>query len=381
MSISFRCSNPECQQSVNAPLGTEGRKARCPTCGMVQMIPSASVELSLQEVDPPIIGVVCGDCGITLPPEAMLCSQCGWVNPDACGAPPVPPLPTAPPPAPSPTSGAETGSNSMAGDCLKAFTYGFSNLGSLSKMVFYSIGLAVFLELIRGFFNWLIVMGSIGYVALTALGILADIIVSGYFFRFYLDCAISSLEGVDQAPDVPAFEIKTLFMTGLKTMGVLFVYLLPVITIPLLPLALLAWAYSDDVRIFDISWALRAAAKKPGRLLSLWGVMLLWGVVGAVMIVSIWLLLVVLGGLLITSTESLFGRLLMFLILIVVGSFLLSVVFHTFMAVQFRCVGMLGRYNPDLTDMLPEKTTLILPIVVIIGGIVLSGVLWGAFLF
>jgi hypothetical protein len=371
MSISFRCNNPDCRQSVNAPDGTGGRKARCPACGTIQVIPTPpSDPLPLQDDDPPAPGIVCGECGNALPPNAMLCSRCGWVNPSAYGTPPTP----------TPPAAVEE-SGSMAVDCLKALGYGFSNLGSLAKLVLYSIGLGIAVGMIRSFFDWLMFMGPVGYAIVVVVSILGEIVISGYFFRFYLDCAISSLEGVNQAPGVPDLDLKTLLLTGFQGVGVMFVYFLPVVTIPLLPLGLLAWAYSDDARMFDLRWALRAAAKKPGRLVTLWVIMLLWGVVGVVMLVCVWLLLVAVGGILLIGVKSIFNWFLMILLLIMIGGFFLSVVFHTFMAVQFRCVGMLGRYNPDLLEMLPEETTISYSVGAIIGGIVLSGILWGTVAF
>jgi hypothetical protein len=371
MTISFRCNNPNCQKSVNAPDGTEGRKARCPQCGTIQVIPTSAPEPEfeplrfLEKDSPPAVAddVSCGDCGAKLPPNAMLCSQCGWVNPSSTGAPPTPQPTTA---ATIPTAG------SMVGECIKAPAYGFSNIGSLTKLVLYSIGLGIIVNVIRGFFDWLMFMGPIGVLIRLLVELVGGIVISGYFFRFYLDCGISSLEGVNQAPDVPEFDLKALFNTGLRWLGVLCVYILPVITIPLLPLGLLAWAYSDDLRMFDVRWALRAAAKKPGQLLTLWLMMLIWGAVGIVATIIFWLLLMALGGACLLSGGGGFSGLLMALLLIVIGGFFISVVFHTFMAVQFRCVGMLGRYNPDLLDMLSETPSGNFSIGVLVAGVVIS---------
>jgi hypothetical protein len=89
------------------------------------------------------------------------------------------------------------------------------------------------------------------------------------------------------------------------------------------------------------------------------------------------MLLVVLAGVLFQGAETAFVRLLLLLVLLLFGGFILSVVFHTFMAVQFRCVGMLGRYNPGILHMLPDTTSAALPVCVILGGIVVSGAVWG----
>ncbi len=42
MAIRFNCDNPDCGREVRAPDGTEGKKAKCPHCGKVQVIPAVA---------------------------------------------------------------------------------------------------------------------------------------------------------------------------------------------------------------------------------------------------------------------------------------------------------------------------------------------------
>ncbi len=290
MAISFPCNNAACGKMMRAPDGTEGKKARCSLCGAVQVIPLPPAELipSLLEFadEPsPVAGpppVRCAECGAVLPPKASLCSQCGWVNPGKMGSMPVP--------VPQVVSKVD---GTMEIECLKAVTYGFSNFNSRLKLVLYSIVLVICLDFIRSLFDWLIFYGTGGMVVIVLVSLGCEVVVSGYFLRFYLDCVISSLEGLGQAPDVPDFDLKELFKTGLKGLGVACVYILPIVTIPLLPLGLLAWGYSDDLRTCDLRWALRAAGKKPGKLVMLWLIMILWGVTGTIALVLLWSLAVI----------------------------------------------------------------------------------------
>ncbi|MBN1553273.1 MAG: hypothetical protein JXA11_00895 [Phycisphaerae bacterium] len=367
MPISFRCCNPDCRQIVKAPDGTEGRKARCPICKTPQTIPGAA-EPEPIPLAPPAKpeGVVCGDCGTMLPSKATLCGQCGWVNPAAMGAPPTP----------APVFVSREANGAFVGECLKAPAYGLSNLASLTKLVIYSIGLTMAVGMIRGFFEWLIFFGFIGIAIVVLVTLAGNLVISGYFLRFYLDCAISSLEGVNQAPDVPEFDMKELFVTGLQGMGLFCVYLLPIVTIPLLPLALLVWAFSNDRRMFDVGWTLRTALKIPGRLATLWLMLLLWGVVGGLAILGI-VMLYLTAGLALVAGSSGFSAFLLLLLLWGVVGFFISVVYHTIMAIQFRCVGMLGRFHQSLLDTLPESTTGAQTAGVLIGAIVCTVVIWG----
>ena len=257
-------------------------------------------------------------------------------------------------------------------ECLKAVTYGFSNFHSLLKLVLYSIALAIALGFIRGLFDWLIFYGVGGMVVIYLVSLGCEVVVSGYFLRFYLDCVISSLEGLGQAPDVPDFNLKELFKTGLKGLGVACVYILPIVTIPLLPLGLLAWGYSDDLRTFDLRWALRAAGKKPGKLVMLWLIMILWGVTGTIALVLLWSLAVITMAAILGQISSGIEVFFVSLFLLAVAGFFIGTVFHTFMAMQFRCVGMLGRYNQDLLDLLPEETSVPAAAAAIIGGLIFS---------
>ena len=369
MAISFPCDNLSCGKMVRAPDGTEGKKARCPMCGTVQVIPASLDELTLPPLEfadepPPAAGppsVRCAECGAILPPAASLCSQCGWVNPKRMGPPPVP-VPQA----------ASTDGGTMEIDCLKAVAYGFSNFISLFKLVLFSIGLGIGLDIIRGFFDWLIFFGVGGMIIVVLVSLSCEVVISGYFLRFYLDCVIGSLEGSDQAPNVPAFDLNDLFKTGIKGLGVLCVYILPIITIPLLPLGLLAWGYSDDMRMFDLRWAVRAAVKKPGKLVMLWLIIILWGVIGTgVLVVVVFLAVMAIAAILGQLTQGL-EIFFVGMFLWGVAGFFIGFVFHTFMAVEFRCIGMLGRHNRDLLDLLPEETSVPTVAGGIVGGIALS---------
>ena len=44
MSISFKCDNPSCGKQVRAPDDTSGKKARCPSCGRIQIVPTPEAD-------------------------------------------------------------------------------------------------------------------------------------------------------------------------------------------------------------------------------------------------------------------------------------------------------------------------------------------------
>ncbi len=261
----------------------------------------------------------------------------------------------------------------LATDCLKAITYGASNFKSILILVLYATALAFFLGFLRNFLWPLIFTGPAGTVILASIGAAADLIIWGFYFRFFLDAIISSLEGVDQAPDVPEFNLGDNFVMGLKSLGVLCVYFFPIVTIPLLPLALLAMGYSEDMRAFDVGWALRAAQKRSAQLLILWPILLLWF---AAMIVADVILIIILMQMSAALVPGGCMGLLIGLIVLLVGVAVITAVSVMFITVLFRCVGMLGRHNPVLTDVLPESVSPARIAGFIVGGIAVSVLVW-----
>lgn len=384
MSIEFPCQNPQCGKKMKAPDGTSGRKARCPLCKTVQVIPEpappppTSLHPELETGDDSLLGFSdeeladrsedqtdpdqCQDCHAFMG-GSMICPNCGWIRPDALGD----PLPAqknaladqarqqaeAQPGVQSPRAKPE----SLASGCVRAIFYGVSNFRSLLKLVVYSIGLRIGLMLVAGVLMFMACLGPIGLFAYAAVILGSLLVIGGYFLRFYLDCCLSSLEGVNVAPDVPEFDLKELFFVGLKAVGVAVVYVVPVVTIPLLPLALLAWAHSADYRAFDLRWSFRAAIKKPGPLLLTWAFLLLWGVVGYV---AVWVG-ELLTALLVAAVTSMFDpgftQWLVTLVVQIFPTMVVAALFHMFNSMIFRCIGMLGRYHSDLLELAPENTS------------------------
>ena len=58
MAMRFTCSNPACGTEADVPAGAEGRTARCPSCGRVQLMPGGP---SHDEADVPVLRVPTGE--------------------------------------------------------------------------------------------------------------------------------------------------------------------------------------------------------------------------------------------------------------------------------------------------------------------------------
>jgi hypothetical protein len=309
MSIVFTCSTPGCGLEMSAPDGSTGKKVRCPRCGTLQLVPRD-------------------------PRDAP-----------AAAAPQAPPVVEAPP---QPRT-----ERTLFADGLRAFLYGGSNFRSIFKLVVYFLFVYIAFEVMYGILSFFFLGTTIGVLINMAVSGTVAIVTIGYFLQFYTDVVIGSMEGLDQAPDVPSFSFSDFFMNGLRGLGVLAVYILPVVTLPLLPLGLLALACTADLRAYNLAWAARSASKRPGALLTTWGMILLWGVL---MFPAVWVVGTVLGltaGGILTVAPGI-GGILLVLVLYVVGMAFIGAVVSAFTCMQFRCVGLLARHEPDLPDDIPE---------------------------
>jgi hypothetical protein len=177
----------------------------------------------------------------------------------------------------------------------------------------------------------------------------------GFALRYFLDVSAGALDRVKKTPAVPSLSPGQLFEYGVIGLGMLVLYALPLITLPLLPLGLLALTCSEDTRPFDIRWAFRAARLFPRQLATLWALLVLWcGLLGA----AAWgvhrgsesLMRHVAahsgGSLTVEILAAAVG---------VLGALAAALVGCVFLCVLFRCVGLLGRYYPEILESLPEK--------------------------
>ncbi len=329
MPIDFICE--QCGRKMRAPDGTGGRKARCPLCGQTQLIPGELPAASIELESPPPLAQTMGQSqtpyqhGVTLRQT-------------------------------------ESPGGSLAGNCLGAIGYGLSNFKSIFLLAVYAISVQMAFQLVSGYVP---ILGII-------VAMLGTYIMFGILFRFYLDAVISSLEGLDEAPPVPPFEIDLLFGVGSKALGVLAVYVLPIVTLPLLPVAMIAMSFTGDMTGFDVAWVFRQTMKKAGQVFVICLFMLLWTIVEIAVSIAAFIG----AGFAIgrQATDDVSGWLMTLLILAILGG-VLTVINIMFVTVQFRCIGMLGRRNKDIIESMPEEVSSLKAAGYIIAGVVASYVM------
>ncbi|HUU60015.1 MAG TPA: hypothetical protein VMZ50_10755 [Phycisphaerae bacterium] len=319
MAIRFPCNNPRCGRELIAAGRAAGNELHCPDCGTVQTVPAAGPTPAAPEPVPysPRPSEV-----LTVPP---------WE-----------------------TEGAAGRKRGMAADSLRAIVYAAISIPTMLVVLLSFIGAYSLYQLYFGPAAMLLAGACFLGFALPILGAFFGYVLGGYILRFFLDVIISSLEGVDKAPGLPRFGLGPLFVTGMMGAGLLVIYVLPIVTIPLLPLALLAAGYSDDNRALNVLWAWRAARRHPGPLLGMWAILLSWG---AVLGAALWAASVAVVAL--ANRAAQFARPvdaeMVWMLVYVPGSVVLALLTCVLFCVVFRCIGLLGRHHPEILETLPEQ--------------------------
>jgi hypothetical protein len=201
------------------------------------------------------------------------------------------------------------------------------------------------------------------------VSVATSLVLGGYFLRYFLDVLYNSVGKVDQPPDVPGFKLKELFVTGLKGWGILVVYILPIVTLPLLPLGLLALAVTDDGRAYNLRWAFVQAWRSRNPLTVLWGMMILWTLLAAALAVVVYLSFHF--AMAYFETADIAGGFIQFGLAILRGMGLVAVG-GLWMTAIFRCAGIMGRHFPAIVESLPEKENPFASLGWLFAGVMLS---------
>lgn len=215
-------------------------------------------------------------------------------------------------------------------------------------------------QLLRLIFGPILAAAVIPLVlAIIPLGIFAvvpvEFLIAGYIWSYYVQVARNTAAGLPRRARLPEFSASSAIRTGLLIIGMTVVYILPVITLPLAPLGLLALAVTGDWRALDVFWAVRTAVRNIRAL----GVVLMGWVIWMVlsMVPSIWFPDIIAQVQVRFATGEAGARR--------VDPFLQFSVLTGLMFVQWtwsalcsvgawRCVGLLGCHAPDTVTSIPR---------------------------
>jgi hypothetical protein len=191
-------------------------------------------------------------------------------------------------------------------------------------------------------------------MSLSAVAVVVALLLAGYLTRFMLSVAARSLAGQEHLPKAPSLSPFKSTSAIFRVLGVFLLYAAPAVTIPLLPLGLLALGYAEDGRAFNIFWAARAAARKSRELAILWMVILLW-LAGLALLVAVTLAISEKVEGLVPSGQGVNGALMQAAVSVGTGAVIVTAV-CLLSGVAFRCIGLFGRENPSLLRELPATS-------------------------
>jgi hypothetical protein len=386
--MQIKCSNAECSQTLKIPDTAAGKPVRCPACGTIT-VADAPIEAEPGGIDfeslagldsgkpvdtPPAVPGAPPDAPTSPSAETVSTPMPNWVREST--RPQSPDLPHTSPGQPGPNE-------SFAGTCFGAIGFAMRNFGTVMSMVALLLGITLGLGLLGFLANLLsggaFLMGLARFITTPFGGIVyvlvmlaLSILVGGYFWSFFEDVVSESQAWQDEKIYPPDFAAGPLFLAGLRSLAFQIVYIWPIITIPLAPLGLLGLGVYRNPRGLDVIWAAKTAFRHPGKLLTLWGVMLVYLPVPIIASIVIVMLLVAatvgsMGG-------GWFGAIVLF-VLWLVGYAVMVTIQMLYSVIGARCAGVMARHAPQSVQDLGRRSPYV-PLayvaVGLVGGIVIQ---------
>lgn len=259
--------------------------------------------------------VRCGACHNVFPEGTEVCHWCG-----------------------EPLSDSPTGP--LASQCLRA---GHHALGSWANLVY------LLLILTMAAFCWfaagqIVASGQIALpqeatVAIWALVGLVAFFVGSYWAAALLDVAAHAVLGGQAPPRLPPLS-PGILAAGIKMIVIVALYVLPIVTLPLLPVGLL-WMTGKSWRGANLKAAAGMAWRQPKDFAITWLMTLLWSA-GGVLAMSVLMVVFRVAELLPAAPGG--GGVAMRIVLGVMGTVMVGAVVGMFAHAIFRCIGLYGRY-------------------------------------
>ncbi|MCD6365521.1 MAG: hypothetical protein J7M14_06560, partial [Planctomycetes bacterium] len=246
------------------------------------------------------------------------------------------------------------GTDALMKTCLRAYQYGSSPLVGILAIV----GLSLFSHLVMFGAVKACAHGALGSEtawAVMALAVIVECFFVAYVLSVCLKIIKNTMTKMPRAPQLVGANPLVLVGVALRGLALVMLYVFPLVTIPLLPLGVLAAGRFSGAGAFDLRWAGRAAMRYPAPLATLWLMLLLWGAVMAVV-----LAVIVLGGSALVGLLPVFAgyqKIIIDLVIYIVAVVIISFVAAGFSCIMFHCVGIFGLQNSRILDDLPRKAT------------------------
>ncbi len=376
--VQFICPNPKCGKLIQVGDDKVGQQITCPTCRWTVIVPGAAQEgqtktdratleayqqflRGLKEHQPPPEQAESTPTAPPKPPSGAAADGMDDLSqlPGAEGvshayAPAPAAVPLAPKAGwtpslwrrPVPLTG------SYARHCLQAMRHSGADAGSVLVASFFLAVLETYRCCLLGPEPMLPAEMGIPRGLLIAVVVVLAVVLGGYCLSVCLTLISAAAVGGGRRETWQRPTSGGVLRTGVLGVSVAMIYVLPVVTLPLLPLALLTLSLTGDGRAFNLRWQLRSAFRYGEGFAILW-LFLLVGI--AVVVVGWWAVSRLACGLAGSVAEMLSKPegLAMRVVIDFFGALLGGVLFFPLVCGLARCIGLLVRFRPAVTDSLP----------------------------
>lgn len=388
MAIKFVCPHTGCDKLIQVPDSLAGAEDRCPRCGRAVTIPEAAGEFGYK--DEAYIRAITAprrhpSAGMTLPRDSRQssrCRRCGrLMSVEAtecpfCGAGAAHPTEAAQPGAAA-TSSRTTAVSPVTGSYLR------SCIGA-ARYVLKTAPAGLVLVAGAGLLHGLVMTAAVlcageggGRCYLSAgLAGIAVLAAAGYFGRFCVGVIEGTLRGREAAKLPSANPISTL-LSAAKLIQLAAVYVVPLVTLPLLPVGLLALACTGDRRAWDVPRTARSAGRCAEDLALLWLMILPAAGLAAIAGVVLMRLVGSLAAAVSARMPAGWSEPVRISVLSA-GAMIPAAVVVVLSVALCRCVGMLGRHNAELVRLPRGLKRSAAGAVCLLAGLVVSAALAAA---
>lgn len=385
MAIVFKCLNEKCGKALRMPDGWVGRKDRCPRCGTEFVVPAPegggagdeSLATALERTHERLLQKqaeedlaeqvkCCPACQRRFSALRKDCPFCGWEDlgdlPEdteaAPGAPaPGPELP--PEPAPAAVMG------SFPWSAIRVRRPGLGAGHGLLLFVLL-VGFWAGVRFLAAFGELSERPGSVQMLVLAGGGLVA-LLILGYLVEVYLRIICGAYLGQATASRPREGRSMSSLRTACQLPGLVLVYAVPIVTLPLLPVALLVMSRSRTARALNLPSHLRTIVKHPEHFAMLWLFLATWAI-----------LTVVAGHFVAEGLDLIAGKLpagtsaekVQQALALIAAAVLAAAVGLPLGALPSRWIGLYGRYNVDAFDELPSRPRRLVAAAVWLAGLV-----------
>lgn len=389
MAIVFRCLNEKCGKALRVPDGWVGRRDRCPRCGTEFVVPAPegggaddeSLATALErtherllqkQAEEDLAGQMrrCTACQRQFSALRKDCPFCGWED--------LGELPEAEPAGPAapelgPEFGPQFAPQPEPAGVVGSFARSVMHVRRPGPGAGHGLLLFVLAVCFWAGVQFLSAFGGVSerpaWVRMLVLagGGLVGLLILGYLVEVYLRIICGAYLGLPAAARPQEGRSMSTLRTACQLPGLVLVYAVPIVTLPLLPVALLVMSRSRTARSLNLPYHLRTIVKHPEHFAMLWIFLATWAILVVVAGHFVAEGLDLIAGKLPAGTSAEKAQRVLALIAAAVPAAAVGLALG---ALASRWIGLYGRFNAEAFDELPSHPRRLVAAAIWLAGLV-----------